>query len=129
MVRWSEVRQRALQITAALPNGLAPMAKWFEVPQGNLELVASLLDGPAIMVGWSTTPQRITSSSSVYTIEEFRNIDKLGQSFTSINPLEEVDIEDGSTLRPTFVNKNLKPNCFAWIYTEMLGLSWDLVEY
>jgi hypothetical protein len=30
----------------------------------------------------------------------------LGQGFTLADPLEEVDIGDGSTPRPTFVNKN-----------------------
>lgn len=43
----------------------------------------------------------------MYTIEEFRDQDKLGQGFTSGDPLEEVDTGDGSILRLTFVNKNL----------------------
>ena len=42
-------------------------------------------------------------------IEELDDMDKLGQGFTSADPLEEVDIGDGSIPRPTFVNKNLKP--------------------
>ena len=41
-------------------------------------------------------------------IEELDDMDKLGQGFTSADPLEEVDIGDGSIPRPTFVNKNLK---------------------
>ena len=41
-------------------------------------------------------------------IEEFRDLDKLVQWFTLIDPLEKVDKGDGSTPRPTFVNKNLK---------------------
>ena len=41
-------------------------------------------------------------------IEEFEELDKLGQGFTSTDPLEEVDIGDGSIPRLTFVNKNLK---------------------
>ncbi len=40
-------------------------------------------------------------------IEEFRDLDKLGQGFTSADPLEEIDIGDGKTPRPTFVNKTL----------------------
>lgn len=35
-------------------------------------------------------------------------MDTLGQRFTSANPSEKVDIGDGNTPRPTFVNKNLK---------------------
>ena len=40
-------------------------------------------------------------------IEEFDYLDKLGQGFTSADPLEKVDIGDGTIPRPTFVNKNL----------------------
>ena len=69
-------------------------------------------------------------------IEDFDDLSKLGQGFTSADPLEEVDIGDGTIPRPTFVNKNLDPlfkselikllkeyvDCFAWSYTEMPGL-------
>jgi hypothetical protein len=68
---------------------------------------------------------------------------KLRQGFTSVDPLEEVDIGDGAIPRLTFVNKNLDPtfklelikllkeyaDCFAWNYNEMPGLSRDLVEH
>ena len=70
-------------------------------------------------------------------------MDKLGQGFTSADPLEKVDLGDGTIPRPTFVNKNLsvefKANlikllkeyieCFALEYSEMPGLSHDLVEH
>ena len=76
-------------------------------------------------------------------IEEFDGLDKLGQGFTSADPLEKVDIGDGSISRPTFVNANLSDDCkadlikllkeyvdcFAWEYSEMPGLSGDLVEH
>jgi hypothetical protein len=76
-------------------------------------------------------------------IEEFRDLDKLGQGFTSADPLEEIDIGDGKTPRPTFVNKTLETDpsdemigllkvyfdCFAWNYTKMLGLSREIVEH
>ena len=39
-------------------------------------------------------------------IEDFEEVEKLGQGFTSADPLE-VDIGDGVTPRPTYVNKNL----------------------
>jgi hypothetical protein len=35
-------------------------------------------------------------------------VEKLGQGFTSADPLEEVDIGDGTKPRPTFVNKNMR---------------------
>ena len=40
-------------------------------------------------------------------IEDSDDLDKLGQGFTSADPLEKVDIGDGTIPRPTFVNKNL----------------------
>jgi hypothetical protein len=40
-------------------------------------------------------------------VEDFSEIEKLGQGFTSGDPLEEVDIGNGAVPRPTFVNKNL----------------------
>jgi hypothetical protein len=77
------------------------------------------------------------------TIEESEDMDKLGQGFTSADPLEKVDLGDGTITRPTFVNKILsteyKANLvkllkeyidyFAWEYSEMPGLSCDLVEH
>ena len=71
------------------------------------------------------------------TIKESEDIAKLGQSFTSADPLEKVDLGDGTIPRPTFVNKNLQfkykadlikllkeyIDCFAWEYYEMPGLS------
>jgi hypothetical protein len=40
-------------------------------------------------------------------IEESEDMDKLGQSFTSADYLENIDLGDGTIPRPTFVNKNL----------------------
>ena len=41
-------------------------------------------------------------------IEEPDDMDKLGQGFTSVDPLESVDIGDGSVPKPTFVSQNIK---------------------
>ena len=46
-------------------------------------------------------------------IEDLGDLDKLGQGFTSADPLEKVDIGDGSIPRPTFVNANLSNDCKA----------------
>jgi hypothetical protein len=76
-------------------------------------------------------------------VEDFSEIEKLGQGFMLANPLEEVDIGNGVVPMPTFVNKNLNTDykakliellreyvdCFAWSYFEMSGLSHDLVEH
>jgi hypothetical protein len=40
-------------------------------------------------------------------IEDFDEVEKLGQNFSSADPLEEIDIGDGITTRLTFVNKNM----------------------
>ena len=40
-------------------------------------------------------------------IEDFDDLDKLGQGFTSADLLQKVDIGDGTISRPTFINKNL----------------------
>ena len=40
-------------------------------------------------------------------IEDFGDIDKLGQGFTSADALEKVDIGDDTVPMPTFVNANL----------------------
>ena len=44
-------------------------------------------------------------------IEDIGDLDKLGQGLTSADPLEKVDIGDGSIPRPTFVNANLSDDC------------------
>ena len=76
-------------------------------------------------------------------IDDFDELDKLGQGFTLADPLEQVDIGDGTIPRSTFINQNLKADykikliallkdyvdCFAWNYTEMPRLSRDLVEH
>ena len=76
-------------------------------------------------------------------IEELDDMDKLGQGFTSADPLEEVDIGDGTVPRPTFVKRDLEADykselialvkeyvdCFAWEYHEMPGLSRELIEH
>ncbi|MCH88069.1 hypothetical protein A2U01_0008950, partial [Trifolium medium] len=65
------------------------------------------------------------------------------QKMQSQDPLQEIDIGDGSIKRPTFISANISPemkvklvkllmeykDCFAWDYNEMPGLSRDLVEH
>ena len=75
--------------------------------------------------------------------DAIEDMDKLGQGFTSADPLEKVDNGDGNVPRPTFVNTNLSAeykanlikllkeyiDCFVWSYSEMPSLSRDLVEH
>ena len=44
-------------------------------------------------------------------IEDLGDLDKLGQGFTSADPLENVNIGDGSIPRLTFINANLSNDC------------------
>jgi hypothetical protein len=50
---------------------------------------------------------RSTTNNMCEAIEDFDEIEKLGQGFSSTDPSEEIDIGDGITPRPTFVNKNM----------------------
>jgi hypothetical protein len=91
----------------------------------------SVTDDPVPETGKPVITQRSSGSSVWDVIEEFRDFDKLGQGFTSVDPLKEIDIGDGKTPRPTFVNKTLEidprnemigllkeySDCFAWNYT------------
>jgi hypothetical protein len=68
---------------------------------------------------------------------------KLGRGFSSVDELEEIDIGNSGTGRPTFVNVNLGReqkeemwallkgfiDCFVWGYTEMSGLGRELIEH
>ena len=86
---------------------------------------------------------RANKTDACEAIDDFDELDKLGQGFTSADPLEQVDIGDGSVPRPTFINQNLEADykveliaflkeyvdCFAWDYTEMPELSRELVEH
>jgi hypothetical protein len=70
-------------------------------------------------------------------IEDFDEVEKLEQGFSSADPLEEIDIGDGITPRPTLVNKNMTLehkdaiikllrdyiDCFTWNYRKMSDLS------
>ena len=74
---------------------------------------------------------------------DFSGDGKLGYGFTSADDLEEVDIGPGDKPRPTFISKKLDPSlrepmiellkeyrdCFAWDYTEMLGLDKSIIEH
>ena len=41
-------------------------------------------------------------------IEDFDDMEKLGQGFSSADPLKEIDIGDGGIPRPTFINAKLE---------------------
>jgi hypothetical protein len=76
-------------------------------------------------------------------IEDFDEVEKLRQGFSSADPLEEIDIGDGITPRPTFINKNMSLDhmdaimkllrdyvkCLTWNYRKMPSLSRELVEH
>jgi hypothetical protein len=76
-------------------------------------------------------------------IEDFDEVEKLGQGFLLADPLEEMDIRVEITPWLTFVNKNMSLehkdaiikllrnyiDCFTWTCREMPGLSRELVKH
>jgi hypothetical protein len=54
-----------------------------------------------------TDQYRSTTNDMCEAIENFDEVEKFGQGFSSVDPLEEIYIGDGITPRPTFVNKNV----------------------
>jgi hypothetical protein len=57
---------------------------------------------------WHCTEQyQSTTNDMCEGIEDFDEVEKLGQGFLSTNPLEEIDIGDGITHWPTFVNMSM----------------------
>jgi hypothetical protein len=81
----------------------APEPGWSSLFQDSLALKAGqslqhesgVADGPAFETRRTAATQRLPNSSEGGIIEEFRDLDKLGQGFTSVDPLEEIDIGDG----------------------------------
>jgi hypothetical protein len=123
-------------------SGLSQNSSAFKAEQSP-QHKTSVADDLTLETEQSTVTQRSSNSPVGDIIEEFRDLDKLGQRFTSADPLEETDIGDGKTPRPTFVNKTLETDprdemigllkeysdCFTWNYTEMPGLSREIVEH
>jgi hypothetical protein len=54
-----------------------------------------------------TKQYRSTMNNMCKAIEDFEEVEMLGQGFSLTNPLEEIYIGDGITPRPIFVNKNM----------------------
>jgi hypothetical protein len=90
-----------------------------------------------------TKQYRSITNDMCEVIEDFDEVEKLGQGLSSVNPLEEICIGDGITPRPTFVMKNMSLeckdaiikflrgyiDCFTWNYREMPSHSQELVEH
>jgi hypothetical protein len=54
-----------------------------------------------------TEQYRSTMNNMCKAIEDFEEVETLVQGFSLTDPLEEIDIGDGITPRPTFVNENM----------------------
>jgi hypothetical protein len=93
---------------------------------------------------WDCTEQYWSITNDMCeAIEDFNEVEKLGQGFSLADPLEEIDIGDEITPRPTFVNKNISSehkdaiikllrdyvDYFTWNYREITGLSRESVEH
>jgi hypothetical protein len=76
-------------------------------------------------------------------VEDFGDVGKLGQGFLAMDELQEVNLGEGNVLKPTHISASLPQeqkehicnilrefiDCFPCDYTEMPGLSRDLVEH
>jgi hypothetical protein len=76
-------------------------------------------------------------------VEDLDEIGKLGLGFSSVDDLQEVDLGEQGVSPPTYMKAELYEeqknkmssllqefsDCFAWAYTEMPGLSRELVEH
>jgi hypothetical protein len=76
-------------------------------------------------------------------VVDLDELGKLGRGFSSMDDLEKVDIGDRVVPRPPYVNARLSMSqkheliellkaymcCFAWDYTEMPGLSRELIKH
>jgi hypothetical protein len=90
-----------------------------------------------------TKQYQSTTNDMCEAIDDFDEVEKIGQGFSSADPLEEIDIGDEVTPRPTFINKNMSlkhkdaiikllkdyVDCFTLNYCEMSGLSQELVKH
>jgi hypothetical protein len=54
-----------------------------------------------------TEQYRSTTNDMCEAIRDFDEVEKLGQGFSSADPLEEINIGDGITPMLTFLNKNM----------------------
>jgi hypothetical protein len=90
-----------------------------------------------------TTEYCSSTDNAIGVVEDLDELGKLGRCFFSMDDLEEIDIGNGVVPRPTYVSVRLDVNqkqeiiellkaytcCFTWDYTEMSGLSWELVKH
>jgi hypothetical protein len=90
-----------------------------------------------------TTEYRSSKDDAMGVVVYLDELGKLGQGFSPMDDLEKVDIGDGVVPRPTYVSAHLNTNqnqkiiellraytCyFAWGYTEMPGLSRELIKH
>jgi hypothetical protein len=84
-----------------------------------------------------TEQYQSTMNNKCKAIADFEEVEKLGQGFSSADPLEDIDIGDRITPSPIFVNKNMSlehkdaiikfpkmyVDYFAWNYHKMPRLS------
>jgi hypothetical protein len=76
-------------------------------------------------------------------VDDLDELGKLGRDFSNMDDLEEVNIGEGVIYQPTYVCAHLNTGqkqeiiellkaymcCFTWDYTEMPGLSRELIEH
>jgi hypothetical protein len=86
---------------------------------------------------YHTEQYQSTTNDMCEAIDDFYEVEKIGQCFSSVDPLEEINIGDRITHRPIFENKNMSlehknalikllqnyVDFFTWNYRKMSGPS------
>jgi hypothetical protein len=87
-----------------------------------------------------TTEYKARKDGNRELVEDFDDVGKLGQGFLAMDNLQEDNLDEGNNMKRTYISPNLSQeqmcfmlkefmDCFAWDYTEMPGLSRELVEH
>jgi hypothetical protein len=94
-------------------------------------------------LSWWTAEYHSYTDDAMGMVEDLDELGKLGRGFSTMDDLEKVNIGDGVVPRPTYISARLSTSqkqgliellkaymcCFSWDYTEMPGLSRELIEH
>ncbi|PNY02082.1 hypothetical protein L195_g025386, partial [Trifolium pratense] len=132
------------------PNAWAKISAYMAENKINMALEANMLqENMAVEASGCENGKTLPSIQKLDCIydEEPLGFEKYplssSQKMQAQDPLEEIDIGDGSIKRPTYISANIPKelhaklvellkefkDCFAWDYNKMPGLSRNLVEH
>jgi hypothetical protein len=109
-------------------------------------MTSGLMAGKGNDIEWlkrRTEEHRLRENDVGGMVDDFDDVGKLGRGLTVVDALEEINLGTGGEHQSTFVSVGLNVgqkeemrkllegfmDCFVWEYTEIPGLSRELVEY